>query len=300
MLYSPLRYPGGKNRLSSFIAKVCIDNKIHGHYVEPYAGGAAVALLLLLDGYVKRITINDKDRSIYAFWHSVLYNCESLCGLIDKTEITISNWTAQREVQDNKENAALLDLGFSTLFLNRTNRSGIISAGCIGGKNQAGSYRIDCRFNKEEIKKRIRLIAKNKDAISLYNLDAPILIDMIQSESNSTDTIFYFDPPYYLKAESLYLNHYKDDDHRLISEKIKGVKNVHWIVSYDDHMFIDGLYSNFPKKRYSFNHSAASAREGREILIFSERLNQPEIEDYIPTNFHILKSGLRTSIIYRK
>ena len=79
---SPLRYPGGKNKLSKFVAEICVKNNINGCYVEPYAGGASVALYLLLEGYVSNIVINDIDRSIYAFWHSVLKNTRSLCNLI--------------------------------------------------------------------------------------------------------------------------------------------------------------------------------------------------------------------------
>lgn len=298
MFYSPLRYPGGKNKLSSFLAKVCVDNNIHGHYVEPYAGGASVALFLLLEGYVKEITINDKDKSLYAFWYSVINESEGLCELIDKTEVTMENWQIQKDIQKNKDSAGILELGFSTLFLNRTNRSGIIKGGAIGGINQLGNYKIDCRFNKEEIKSRIRLIAKFRKFINLYNLDAIELIDKIQIEANVTETIFYFDPPYYLKAESLYMNHYIDDNHRIISEKIKSINNINWIVSYDDHEFIENLYETFPKKKYSFNHSAFSARAGKEILFFSNNLIQPQIEDYNPTSFKIRKTKNTKNIVY--
>lgn len=298
MFYSPLRYPGGKNKLSSFLAKICVDNKIHGHYVEPYAGGASVALFLLLEGYVKQITINDKDRSIFSFWHSVLNESENLCSLIDNVEVTMENWHIQKEIQRNKENATLLELGFSTLFLNRTNRSGIIRGGAIGGVNQLGNYKIDCRFNKEDIKNRIRQIAKYREFINLYNLDAIELIDKIQIEANAPDTIFYFDPPYYLKAESLYMNHYVDENHKIISEKIKSINGINWIVSYDDHEFIENLYETSPKKKYSFNHSAFSARAGKEILFFSNNLLQPQIEDYNPTSFKIRRTKTTKEIVY--
>jgi DNA adenine methylase len=298
MLYSPLRYPGGKNKLSSFVARICLDNKIHGHYVEPFAGGAGVALFLLLEGYVRKITINDKDRSVYAFWHSVVFNCDDLCQLIDQTEVSVQSWNIQRDVQDRKDSAGLLELGFSTLFLNRTNRSGIIRGGMIGGRGQSGQYKIDCRFNKEEIKKRIRMIASNADAIRVLNLDATDLIDKIQEEDNRPGTIFYFDPPYYMKAESLYMNYYKDEHHRAISDKIKGIRNIHWMVSYDDHDFIRNLYPDYPMKHYSFNHSAFSSREGKEVLIFSPGLVQPLIDDYNPIGFHVRRSGLRKCIVY--
>jgi DNA adenine methylase len=300
MFYSPLRYPGGKNKLSAFLAKICIDNCIHNHYVEPYAGGASVALFLLLEGYVSKITINDKDRSIFAFWYSVKNNCEELCNLIDKTETTIENWHKQKEIQKQKEVVDLLTLGFSTLFLNRTNRSGIIKGGVIGGISQEGNYKIDCRFNKEDIKRRIRLISKYGSDIEIYNYDAIDLIDKIQLTATNTGTIFYFDPPYYLKADQLYMNHYMDEHHKGVSDKIKSINNVHWIVSYDDNINIEKLYSNLPTKKYSFNHSAGISKSGKEIMFFSHNLKQPDVANYNPVNFKINVIKNRKEIIYKE
>lgn len=285
MNYSPLRYPGGKNKLSSFIAKICIDNKINGHYVEPYSGGAAVALFLLLEGFVEKITINDKDRSIYAFWHSVLNNTNKLCNLIENAELNIPEWRKQKEIQANKEKADLLSLGFSTFYLNRTNRSGIINAGVMGGIEQNGNYLMDCRFNKVELIQRIRNISKHKKNIRLYRKDAIKLIDKIQEEAKNENIIFYFDPPYYLKASSLYMNHYDKDDHEMVSDKIKAIKNIKWIVSYDNVPEIQKLYSDYPKKEFSFKHTAYESREGKEIMFFSDNLVQPEIKDYNPVKF---------------
>ena len=141
---SPLRYPGGKSRITNFVAKLIKDNNITGGcYVEPFAGGAGVALNLLLDGIVDRIFINDKDRSIYAFWDSAINHTERFICRLESVNVTIEEWKKQREIQLNKENANLFDLGFSTFFLNRTNRSGIIMAGVIGGISQTGKWKID-------------------------------------------------------------------------------------------------------------------------------------------------------------
>jgi DNA adenine methylase len=266
MFYSPLRYPGGKNKLSKFIAKICIDNNINGHYVEPYAGGSAVALHLLIEQKVERVTINDFDRSIYAFWHSVLKNKKKLCDLIENTEINIENWQKAKGIQKNKSKAKLLELGFSTFFLNRTNISGIINAGVIGGIEQKGKYKINCRFNKKDLIRRIKLIAKYKKKIDLYNLDALKLIKKVQKESNNNKTIFYFDPPYYLKGSSLYMNHYKDNQHKEVADKIKNIKNTNWIISYDNTPEIEKIYSWVSSKfikKYSLNHSAYKSRKGK-------------------------------------
>jgi len=275
MFYSPLRYPGGKNKLAKFIAKICADNQINGHYVEPYAGGASVALYLLLENKVAEITINDFDRSVYAFWHSAIKNTKKFCELIQNTDITVENWGKAKEVQKNKKKARLLDLGFSTFFLNRTNISGILDAGLIGGKAQHGKYKMDCRFNKNELIKKIKAIAKQKKRIHLYNLDALDLVKKIESEYQNTQTIFYFDPPYYLKGQSLYINYYKHEDHEEVSNAIRQIKNVHWIVSYDNTPEIKKIYrwvNSKKQKEYSLLHTALSARQGREILFFSKNL----------------------------
>jgi len=299
MLYSPLRYPGGKNKLSAFIAKICIDNNKTMHYVEPYSGGASVALFLLLENYVERITINDKDRSIYAFWYSVLNKTTQLCELIKHSKLTVKEWRKQRAIQLNKKQEDLLTLGYSTFYLNRTNRSGIISGGLMGGINQDGNYLMDCRFNKQDLISRIELIASHKKKIRLYKKDAIKLIDKIQAESKNQKTIFYFDPPYYLKAQSLYMNHYNDADHKMISHKIKSIKDISWIVSYDNTKEIQNLYKQCKKKEYSFKHTAYEVRNGQELLFFSRDLKEPRIKNYDPIKFKVKRYKYRKEIVHR-
>ena len=279
IFYSPLRYPGGKNKLAKFIALVCEKNNINGHYIEPYAGGASVALFLLFNNYVKEITINDIDRSIYAFWHSILNESDKLCNLIRKTAVNINNWKTQKEIQRYKKATPLLKLGFSTLFLNRANMSGIINGGVIGGIKQRGKYKIDCRFNKEDLIRRIKRIAEHKRKINLYNIDALDLIKNIQHKSKNSQTIFYFDPPYYLKGQFLYTNYYNHSNHLEISNAIKKIKKSRWIVSYDDIPETKFLYRGFKKIEYSFCHTAYKPKEGREVLFFNKNLIIPRIKN---------------------
>ena len=298
-MYSPLRYPGGKNRLAPFIAKVCVDNGITGHYVEPYSGGAAVALFLLFEEFVNRITINDSDRSIYAFWHSVLYDTDTLCEMINETPVTISEWGKQKEIQANKTNAKLIDLGFSTFFLNRTNRSGIIKGGVIGGLNQLGQYKMDCRYNKEDLMKRIRKIASHKESIDLFNLDALQLIDIIiENNNNLENALLYFDPPYYVEGHSLYTNYYKKSHHQIVSDRIRQMQNVHWIVSYDDAAEIRRLYADCRMIEYDMFHMAATSKKGKELVFLSPTINYDTQK--LPPNFKLHKTKTKKSIVYKE
>ncbi|PLX01103.1 MAG: DNA methyltransferase [Marinilabiliales bacterium] len=298
MFYSPLRYPGGKNKLAAFLARICIDNQITGHYVEPYAGGASVALFLLLEGFVEKITINDIDRSIYAFWYSALYRSDELIKLIFETEITVEQWYKQKEVQKKKKHVDILELGFSTLYLNRTNRSGILRSGCIGGLEQKGEYLIDCRFNKQDIINRIIKIRDKKERIRLFKWDAIRLIDKIENEAENTNTIFYFDPPYYLKGDSLYVNHCKHKDHEVVGNRIKRIRNLKWIVSYDNVPEIRSIYSGFYTKEYSFKHTAFKPVTGQEALFFSQNLDLPQVQNWNPLQFRFNRKT--SSIKYKQ
>lgn len=271
---SPLRYPGGKLKVADYVKRLFEANDLmDGTYIEPYAGGASVALTLLFSEYVARIIINDIDRSIYAFWHSVLEQTDDLCRLIADTPVTMEVWVAQREVQAHKNDADLLELGFSTFFLNRTNRSGILSGGVIGGKNQDGSFKIDARYNKEDLIERVVSIAEYKDRIELTSIDAVELLNQ-QKQDNIEKTLCYLDPPYYVKGRDLYLNYYNDDNHRAIAEAIRKYKGK-WIISYDAVEFIKELYKDYRQKEYCLSYSAGNPAKGKEIMIYSNELEVP-------------------------
>jgi len=271
--YSPLRYPGGKGRLSNCFENIIKRNKLKCNtYVEGYAGGASIALSLLIEGHAKKIIINDIDRSIYAFWYSVLHKTDKLCNLIKTTPVNIPVWKKQKMIQKNKEKSNLLELGFSTLFLNRTNRSGIMKAGVIGGLNQDGPWKMNVRYNKKDLINKIRKIAAYRDRVRLYNLDS---IKLIKSLKNKTrgKTLYYFDPPYYNKGKDLYLNHYKPEDHAKVSEEITKIIKSKWIVTYDNVDKIRSLYKGYKKIKFNIHYSAGKPKKGEEIMILCKNLN---------------------------
>lgn len=272
---SPLRYPGGKTRLSNFIKQTIIDNGLlGGHYVETYAGGAGVAWSLLFDGYVEKVHINDLNTSVYAFWETVFNDTDALCKLIKDTPVTMQTWQEQKNIQTNPGIFSRLELGFSTFFLNRTNRSGIIWGGVIGGKNQDSEYKLDARYNKAALIKRVQKIALHKEKVHLYNLDALIfttnLLPTIPEKS-----LVYFDPPYYKKGAKLYENHYKHEDHISIAKAIKEIKQK-WIVSYDNVQEIQSIYDGYKKVTYDLSYSTANRYSGSEVVFFSNNITVPK------------------------
>lgn len=275
--YSPLRYPGGKRKLYKYTKRLIESNNLDAcTYIEPFAGGAGLALALLFNGVVNNIILNDIDRSIYAFWHCVLYETDDFCKLIKNISINMDEWYIQKEIQSQKESISILELGFSTFFLNRTNRSGIIKAGVIGGKEQLGTYKLDCRFNKDNLIKRIREIAAYRDSIQFYNLDATQFINEVITDQPNNSLVF-LDPPYYKKGPGLYENHYTHEDHQNLSIEI--ANNIHqpWVVTYDNVDPIKEFYHLFTQQEYDLNYSAQQKYKGQEIMIYSDNINPVKI-----------------------
>jgi len=292
--YSPLRYPGGKGRLSDFIELLFKGNCLNGgHYVEPYAGGASIALSLLINEYASVAHINDFDYSVFCFWDSIINKPDEFCKKILDTSITVEEWKRQKYIQNNKQEFDSLEVGFSTFFLNRTNRSGILKGGIIGGLEQHGQWKIDARFNKTDLAKRIKRVSLYQNRIKLYNQDAVSLIPKIAAELPS-NSLIYFDPPYYKKGRDLYINFYKHEDHEKIFNVINGLGDINWIVSYDNVKPIRDLYSKFRQTTFDINYHAGNASKGSEVFVFSDNLWVPEIEN--PTDKEKIKYYAQQSV----
>ncbi len=279
---TPLRYPGGKGKLTDFIKLVFVQNNlINGEYLEPYAGGAGIAINLLVDRYVSRVHLNDLNPAVYAFWHSVLHHPDELCRKINDVKVSMEEWYKQKLIHMNPNQHSLLELGFSTFFLNRTNRSGILLGGVIGGKEQAGDWKIDARFNKEDLITRIETIALMRNRIMIYNLDSAALIETV-IPTLPQNSLIYLDPPYYVKGKGLYQNHYAHDDHKKIADLVKSRITHPWIVSYDHAPEIMEMYKGCATIEYGINYSAQNRYTGAEVMFFGKNLTVPDIKN--PSN----------------
>ncbi len=245
-----------------------------GHYAEPYAGGCGLALSLLYGGFVADIHINDIDPAVWSFWHCVLNETEALIELVEKTPVTVEEWRRQRLTNKEGDLNDPLALGFSAFFLNRTNRSGVIgSGGIIGGLNQTGNYLIDCRFNRDDLARRIRRVSRYAERIHLTNWDALDFLDNCAA-ALPVNTLMFIDPPYFKKGPELYTNFYKPDDHARLAAKVLEI-NLPWIVTYDDVSEIRRLYRDRRQYAFGINYSLNEKRVGAELLVVSKGLRVP-------------------------
>jgi DNA adenine methylase len=297
---SPLRYPGGKQILARVLGHLIEVNKCEGGvYAEAYAGGAGAALSLLFAERVERLMLNDADLSIYSFWQAVLRKTDAFLKLLRDTPVSVTEWHRQRNIYLHPSRHSSLRLGFATFYLNRCNRSGIIgNAGLIGGLEQRGKWKLDARFNRDELATRIRRAALYSDRIDLFNLDATDFLRNHVSKANMASRSFaYLDPPYFAKGSQLYLNSYRPEDHRNLARYLKQEAKFLWVMSYDDVPEIRALYRDFRQVAFDLGYSARDRRVGKELLIFKKSIAFPQRwKSRIPSCYITAAAGIRVPL----
>lgn len=267
---SPLRYPGGKSQLAPLVLEILRENNLHGGvYAEPFAGGAGIAWKLLLNGDVSEVWINDLDRAIFSFWSVAVYDPDPLCERLLAVRVTMEEWARQRSVLGDV-NASLQDLAFATIFLNRTNRSGILKGGVIGGKEQRGDYRLDCRFNRAELVEKIRRIHNLRDVITVSNLDAEQCLRN-WNKALPRRGIINIDPPYYVQGRDLYMSFYGHENHVSLAKQITKMR-APWMLTYDDVVPIQQIYSGVTQYKLRLTYYAQIKRKASELLLLSPQL----------------------------
>ncbi len=270
-ILSPLRYPGGKSALYVPLRNLVRANGLtSGTYVEPYAGGAGAALALLITGQVKAIVINDLDPAIYAFWHAVVRETTAFSRLIEGAVLDLREWARQRETYLTAARDDYLRLGFATFYLNRTNRSGALNGGVIGGQKQAGRYKIDARFNKATLLERVRLIGLHASRIAVSNMDGLSVISQLAGDSQ---TLIYADPPYFDRSGSLYLNTFTEENHVALAATLNGLSGQNWLLTYDNVPKVHDLYPERRRDIISLYYSAHRVLKAQELMVYSDALN---------------------------
>jgi DNA adenine methylase len=255
--------------MGPWLANVIEKNDLRGGwYVEPFAGGAGAALYLLLEGHVEHIVINDADPLIYAFWQSVVGDTAAFVDMIRRTPVTMKSRARFEATVAKPERHSTLELGFAAFFLNRTSRSGILAGGVIGGKDQAGAYKLDARYKSDDLIARVRAIGAKRERITVLGMDAlDLLLDC--SPGFPTKTLLYLDPPYYVKGSQLYRNYYQHADHEAIAHCAKLA--VHpLLITYDDAPEIRELYRGVSSSNFSLQYSTHRARPmASEVLFYA-------------------------------
>jgi DNA adenine methylase len=268
---SPLRYPGGKSALAGLFADLITELGVRNcTYVEPYAGGAGAGIALLRAGIIKRLVINDIDPAVYSFWAQVVNHNARFVDWIAKVPLTLNEWRRQRDIYRSGSSDCVA-LARAFFYLNRTNRSGVLNAGVIGGQAQTGRYKIDARFNRETLVGRIQAIGELRSFIDVTALDGRTVI---QQHARKKSVFLYIDPPYVHAGSQLYLNAFEARDHEALADTVGRVGKAHWLMTYDESSFIERLYAGHFQAHLGLTYSARYPGKTSELLVASAAVGE--------------------------
>lgn len=268
---SPLRYPGSKARLASLVANLLEENLLVGsHIYEPFAGGASVSLNLLANGFVASATFVERDPLVYSLWKVIQDDPEPLIKRLRSGKVSLASWKRLLPLREVKRptTGLLVELAYAGLFFNRTCFSGIIGAGPIGGLDQTSDYKIDCRFNRETLTRSIEALHLLLKRVELRFGDGITFLSTLGA-SAAAHSFAYIDPPYVSNGHKLYRYSFSKRHHERLAAAVQKL-TVPWMVSYDNHSLIRGLYSPASSSTVSTYHALKGAKFVDELLILSD------------------------------
>jgi DNA adenine methylase len=269
---SPLRYPGGKAALAGLFGELIARLRIESAcYVEPYAGGAGAGIALLKQDAVQELVINDIDPAVYCFWLAVTRQPDEFTAKISDTPLNVEEWRRQKQIYRDADESNPLALGFAFFYLNRTNRSGILNAGPIGGVRQEGNYKIDARFNRDQLAERVASIGALAARITVLSRDG---MSIVRQHVDDASTFTYIDPPYVEMGGSLYLNAFTHRDHSDLAQVLDRQPNGNWVVTYDPSDLIRQLYRRHDVREYQLSYSAHRTGKTHELFVASRPISR--------------------------
>jgi len=271
---SPFRYPGGKGFLSPFLEEQIRERfgSSKAAFAEPYCGGAGSALNLLVDGAVEQIHLNDADHRIYSAWRAILLETDRFLEQLTIIQPTLQFWEeCLHKLHEKPEAAYDFEVGFSTFFVNRTSRSGVVlGSGPIGGYSQDGKWKIDARLNKEALARKISRIGQMRESIFLTNMDGLEFCQSLAREQVLHKTLLFVDPPYVQAGGRLYFDGMTLAKHDALAEWLLGGTAPHWILTYDDHPVVRENYGSLREYRIQVRYSLGKRRLEKELLYMSD------------------------------
>ena len=312
------RYPGGKAKIKNDIVgrikRYYEDNHCYDdcQYVEPFFGAGAIGMHFMETSPIKKVFISDYDPAISAFWDTVIFMPDTLCQMVDEFKPSTDAFfkfkellTSQKifnKMRFSSSRKESVEVAFAKLALHQISYSGLgpMSGGPLGGVSQKSKYKIDCRWNPDNIKKNIRRSHQILSSVDLYQggcreLDFSYAIDIQKDkreweESGVTVThkteypknrFFYLDPPYYVKGKELYQYSFTEEHHKDLMTMLKKIEYP-WILSYDACTEIKDLYKWASILEIDLTYTINAKEKGRvktEFLIVPTKYSEL-LEDF--------------------
>jgi DNA adenine methylase len=267
-------YPGGKSRaVKKIVETLDLDLSKYRQVVEPFCGGAAFTLGTLPQG--GEGWLNDMDFDLMALWMSIVHFPDALCDAVTSAKIEAEDFYRLREklLKPRKQvtrKDAVVRCALDKLIIHKISFSnmGEMSGSPVGGKNQTGAWKFDCRWKPDLICKRIKDASELLEGVCLTNWDYQTVFRWLRK-----DDFVFIDPPYVDAGAKCYKHSFTMANHVALAKAVKSLR-CEWAITYDYHPSIVEMYSWADVYDLEFKYFMSSAyrsgetmKVGKELLI---------------------------------
>lgn len=212
-------------------------------YYEPFFGSGSIGFKVLEElDTDRRVSISDIDPGIVSLWKAVHESPDELCSRIKSFTPNVDDFYSFQET-DGTDKSLTVENGFKKLALHQMSYSGLgaKAGGPIGGREQRGAYKIDCRYNVPTLTKNIGKLHTLMSRFKDLTIECKPVFSSLESIQRA-NSIVYLDPPYYVQGGALYANNMNVFEHQELAKRLNAAE-YEWVLSYDDVEPIRQLYS---------------------------------------------------------
>ena len=188
---SPFRYPGGKTWLiPRFRAWMRSLRRRPRTFIEPFAGGGAIALTVAMENLAERVVMSEIDPSVAAVWKVIIHG--DYPALVAKImRFQISRETVIEALSEAPK--GLVNRAFQTIVRNRVQRGGILAPGASLVKRGENGKGVGSRWYPLTLARRIAAIAEVRNRIVFRQADG---MEIIAGHVDDPSAAYFVDPPY--------------------------------------------------------------------------------------------------------
>ena len=256
-LKSPLRYPGGKSRLSEFLISLFPGDFLE--YREPFVGGGSVFFRAKQEYSERKFRINDLFQDLFVFWKMLRDRPDSVVENVIRLKSSYTDGRMLYNFLTTPHDASEAERAAEFFVINRITFS---------GTTLSGGYS-DESFRKRFTDSSIERLGKSA---KILTGDVEITGDDFSSLLNlpGNGVFIFLDPPCCIgKKSKLYGkggNMHKSFDHTRLFTTLKDSPH-RWLMTYNDCDFIRELYSGFKVRPIEFAYGMQQGKPGKEIII---------------------------------
>lgn len=243
---SPIKWVGGKSKLANILLPMFPEHK---GYVEVFGG--AGHMLFSKEPAKRWEILNDFDGELMNFWSVIKNHKYQFMHSFEYTLVSRELFNEYKEIFKNKSETDCIKRAHIFYYLVKAGFGADLSSPCFGTAKDRSRLRL------EQIEEDINQAYLRLLKVTIENDDFRNII----KRYDSSETFFYFDPPYRKTKE--YKVKFNDNDYRDLADMCKNIQGK-FLLTINDDVFIREIFKDFIITDHEVYYGICKDQNGRQ------------------------------------